>query len=137
MRSSRVVLSVFALLVAAPPAGAQRWGGGGPGVSRPVAPARVATHVRVVFLPYVPMQSGVTTQRQPTNGGTWDGRRPTIGGSPPVQPRQPLPDYGGFFSYAPSRGQIIVPTSEPVLLPAAAAESLDARRRRRMSGSRP
>ena len=137
MRSSRVVLSVFALLVSAPPAGAQRWGGGGPGVSRPVAPARVATYGRVVLLPYVPMRSGVAVQRQATNGGTWDGRRPTMGGSPPVQYRQPLPDYSGFFGYVPQRGQIIVPTIERVLLPAAAAESLDARRRRRSSGSRP
>jgi hypothetical protein len=113
MRASVVLLTLLA--AAALPARAQRWGGGGPGVSQPRE--RVRTRARVVYrVPLVVVAPFVRVEdrgdfRRRSGGGSWDGSRPAWGGSPPV----PVgPNYGAFFGYVPPRGQVITQSAPAV-----------------------
>jgi hypothetical protein len=118
MTSIRVSVALVTLLAAAAmPAGAQRWGGGGPGVSQPRvragARARVIYRVPVlVVVPSVRVEDRDDFRRRP-GGGSWDGSRPGWGGSPPV----PGPNYSAFFGYVSPRGHAITqsaPAVEPM-----------------------
>jgi hypothetical protein len=125
MTSIRVSIAVLTLLTAAVPASAQRWGGGGPGVSQPRV--RVATRARVIYgvpvvvvVPFTRVgdrdefRGDRDDSRRHSGGGSWDGSRPGWGGSPPV----PVgPNYGAFFGYVPPRGRVITqsaPAVEPM-----------------------
>lgn len=100
-----LLLVAWATLCAqhAPP----RWGGGGVGAS---SGAIRETHSRVTFIePRVivfgtPM-TNLATVPSHSSGGSWNGSRPTYGGSPPPQPRPRGVDLSGFFGYVPPRGQ--------------------------------
>jgi hypothetical protein len=121
MPTHRVLAAALALLIsAAAPAHAQRWGGGGPGVS---PSERTHTHAHVTYRgPILAQEHGLLDNeagaRRQIGGGSWDGRRPTAGGSPPAQPAQTGQNLDGFFGYVPPRGQVINQTPqtvEPVL----------------------
>ena len=68
----RAVSVVAGLFVAAAPAFAQQWGGSGAASPRSRAGAAEPR--------------GSSGAVQSASGGTWDGRQPTWGGSPPVAP---------------------------------------------------
>lgn len=105
-------LPIFAMLVAivvTAPAHAQRWGGGGTGAPSAAVPTHgwLAAPV-VVAGPFIvigaPPASPLHRVPRQSGGGSWDGTRPTHGGSPPVQPRHRGADLSGFFGYVPPRG---------------------------------
>ncbi|HVT40341.1 MAG TPA: hypothetical protein VHE78_14965 [Gemmatimonadaceae bacterium] len=119
MISIRVSVALVTLLAtAAYPARAQRWGGGGPGVSQPRV--REGLHGRVVHgvpaiivVPFVRVEDRDDFRRR-SGGGSWDGSRPAWGESPPVPV---APNYAAFFGYVPPRGQVVTqnaPDVEPM-----------------------
>ena len=93
---ARVIPILVVLAAASTPATAQRWGGGGPGVSPGQRHDARRDRVIVVVLPvYAPViavpldVNGYTssttrrlTSRSYSGGGSWDGSRPAWGGSP-------------------------------------------------------
>src|SRR3989304_5213405 len=107
----RVALAVALLGVAAVTLCAQhappRWGGGGVGASSAgirEADPRVTAVGPFVIVPGTPMTAPATGPRH-SGGGSWDGSRPTSGGSPPPRPRPRGADLSAFFGYVPPRGQ--------------------------------
>jgi hypothetical protein len=108
MTPTRVVLIGVALLAGAtataraqqrPP----RWGGSPPATNQ--THPHVTYQGPVVIVEPAPFTVPGAASRSPAAGGSWDGRRPVSGGSPPVQRRQGTTDLSGFFGYVPPRGE--------------------------------
>ena len=106
----RVALAVALLVVAAVTLCAQhappRWGGGGVGASSAgirEAHPRVTAVGPFVIVPGTPMTARATVPSH-SGGGSWNGSRPTSGGSPPPRPRQRDAELSAFFGYVPPRG---------------------------------
>lgn len=110
MTPTRIATTGLVLLIAAAaPLHAQhaapRWGG--PGTRGSGADTRPQTHGHVTY-----RGPAISTQ-SPSWGGSWNGARPTYGGSPPEPAPQRGEDLRGFFGYVPPQGQ----TSDNVPVP--------------------
>ena len=124
MTFTRIATAAIALLIAATvPLRAQhaapRWGGGGTSASNGASPRQ--TH------PHVAYQGPVISSQVQSWGGSWNGARPTYGGSPPERPRQRGEDLRGFFGYVPPPGQ----TADNVPVPSVERLSWDVPRQHR------
>ena len=126
MTSTRIAIVGVALLVAvAAPARAQhrppRWGGGVAASAASTASSRqqwvppVALQGPLLIVPGIPLTSTSGFGQPESRGGSWDGRRPDYGGSPPVHSRPRGADLSAFFGYVPPRGQ----TADNVPVPTA------------------
>ena len=129
MTSTRIAIVGVALLAAvAAPSRAQhrppRWGGGGVASAASAASAassrqqsvpRVAFQGPLLIVPGIPLTSTSRFVQVESRGGSWDGRRPDYGGSPPVQSRPQGADLSAFFGFVPPRGQ----TADNVPVPTA------------------
>ncbi|MFI5311826.1 MAG: hypothetical protein ACHQQ3_11360 [Gemmatimonadales bacterium] len=105
MTATRWNIAGLALLIAAASqAGAQQRaprGGGGGAVPSPSNQPAMSTHVSSRG-PFVTNTDGSSGR---SRGGSWDGRRPDFGGSPPARRQQRGVDLSAFFGYVPPRGQ--------------------------------
>jgi hypothetical protein len=130
--TTRITIGGFTLLIAAAsPARAQqrtpRSGGDGTAAASTSSPQATHSHVssRGPFLT-VPSAAPGSGSAGQASGGSWDGRRPDYGGSPPVQRVQQGNDLSSFFGYVPPRGQTAqnVPVQQAArLVPLVAAQS--------------
>ncbi|MFI5312215.1 MAG: hypothetical protein ACHQQ3_13325 [Gemmatimonadales bacterium] len=114
MTSTRVAVTVVALLATATTVAhgqvrAARWAGGGSGVSSTSSQQQTHTHVTyqgpMLVVPGTPLTRSTSASQGQAPGGSWNGARPTSGGSPAAQSRQQGTDLSAFFGYVPPRGQ--------------------------------